>query len=112
MDLEPLKREYWLDPSNVAPMRSFPGNFMKTELGHYLDQHKSVNLVRIKSINLSSSPDTLAELVCEVRILVRVNHPKIVQFIGFSICIRCARASLIALSKPRKFSLQTTTKPS
>ncbi|KDO34877.1 TKL protein kinase [Saprolegnia parasitica CBS 223.65] len=83
-ELEPYKKQYWLDSTDIVHTRIVPGNYMKTELGHYLGQP-----VLIKSLIFSSSPEDLAKnkkaLVSEVRSMARLQHPNIVKFIGFYI---------------------------
>ncbi|KAF0689495.1 Aste57867_19052 [Aphanomyces stellatus] len=84
VELEPYKRDYWLDPNDIVHTRSVPSNYMKTELGHYLGQP-----VLIKSLNFSASPEDLVKnkkaLVSEVRSMTRIDHPNIVKFLGFYI---------------------------
>ncbi|KAF0717936.1 Aste57867_1998 [Aphanomyces stellatus] len=86
LELESYKREYWLDPSAIVHKLSIPTNHMKAALGTFQGQR-----VFIKCLDLASSRNDFMgqkkALVREVHSLVRVNHPNIVHFVGFSITI-------------------------
>ncbi|OQR92927.1 protein kinase [Achlya hypogyna] len=83
-ELEPYKKQFWLDSTDIVHTRIVPGSYMKTELGHYLGQP-----VLIKSLIFSASTEDLVKnkkaLVSEVRSMARLQHPNIVKFIGFYI---------------------------
>ncbi|KAF0702486.1 Aste57867_7784 [Aphanomyces stellatus] len=81
-ELDRYKNEYWLDPSDIVHSRTIPSNFFQSELGHYLGQPLYIKSVNLASKDLAWQKTTL---VHEVHTLARVNHPNLVQFIGFCI---------------------------
>ncbi|KAF0688685.1 Aste57867_19714 [Aphanomyces stellatus] len=83
-DLEPFAHDYLVPAADLRVIRSIPSNYMKTELGALNGE-----TVLIKSMDSESAADELAQsrkaLVSEITSMVRIDHPNIVGFKGFSI---------------------------
>ncbi|KAF0688686.1 Aste57867_19715 [Aphanomyces stellatus] len=82
--LVPFRDQFFIIPDDLTIIRTAPSNYLKTEVG--ILEGKSV---LIKFADMGQSTDVIAKsrkaLVSEIMSMVRIHHPNIVEFKGFTI---------------------------